>query len=418
MELQESGPKITFLLRILYQLPTILVSTLTIIAISRNLGPSGRGEVSQILLISVLASNVLCIPIFLAIMNLRDSTQIKTYISHSLFLFSPRNILVVILLNAYYFAISPINDRGINVPMAVCVNALALFYFISAQIRDLFLRFHINKIYGLDFLVHLIISVSVLVLLLFQDLNAKRVIEIFTVVYGLLSVQLLFQLNSRVIEFRVMNLFKKQSLDDFNLKRIDKEYSRSGVLFQVALSKDLLLGSIFLSKSDFGLMSALTSFWVIVRFLRPSAVIQTKISEVKATTSGLTNRISVIRKSSNSTVYLQTAAIAVMGFLGYELTPILMGKGFRPGVIMAVSGFAAEILLMNSLFNLSTTTSKLSQNLFTFLCLFQVIILFLLKMSFGSISATTIWTLSCATYILFRAEELIRRKLWNYPKTH
>ena len=155
MELQESGPKITFLLRILYQLPTILVSTLTIIAISRNLGPSGRGEVSQILLISVLASNVLCIPIFLAIMNLRDSTQIKTYISHSLFLFSPRNILVVILLNAYYFAISPINDRGINVPMAVCVNALALFYFISAQIRDLFLRFHINKIYGLDFLVHL-----------------------------------------------------------------------------------------------------------------------------------------------------------------------------------------------------------------------------------------------------------------------
>ena len=418
MEFQESGSKITFLLRILYQLPTILVSTFTIIAISRNLGPGGRGEVSQILLIAAVASNILCTPVFLAIMNLKDSKLIKTYISQSLFLFKPRNILVFILLNTYYFFISPINDHGINIVMAFCVNALPLFYYVSAQIRDLFLRFHINKIYGLDFLAHLVICSAVIALLLFQDLNARKVIEIFTLVYGLYTFQMLYLLKSRVSEFRVINLLTKQNLDNDNINRIDKKYSRYGVLFQLALSKDLLLGAIFLSKSDFGLMSALTSFWVLVRFLRPSAVIQTKISEVKVIPSVTVNRTSAFREVSNSITYLQTAAIAVMGYLGYQLTPILLGEGFRPGVVMAVAGLIAEILLMNSLLSLATTTSMLSQNLFTLLCIFQVVALILLELIIGSVSATTIWTLSGAIYLVFRTEELIRRKLWNYPKTH
>jgi hypothetical protein len=302
--------------------------------------------------------------------------------------------------------------------MAFCVNALPLFYFISTQIRDLFLRFHINKIYGLDFLAHLVIASAVIALLLFQELNARRVIETFTFVYGLYSCQLLYLLNSRVSEFRVINLFRKQNLDDHNLNKIDKKYSRYGVLFQVALSKDLLLGAIFLSESDFGLMSALASFWVLVRFLRPSAVIQRKISEVEVITSATTNHISAFREISNPIIYLQSAAIAIMGLLGYQLTPILFGEGFRPGVAMAVSGLIAEILLMNSLLFLATTTPMLSQNLFTLLCIFQVVVLILLKLSTGSISATTIWTLSCAIYLLFRTEGLIRRKPWNCPKTH
>jgi hypothetical protein len=165
-------------------------------------------------------------------------------------------------------------------------------------------------------------------------------------------------------------------------------------------------------------MSALASFWVLVRFLRPSAVIQRKISEVEVITSATTNHISAFREISNPIIYLQSAAIAIMGLLGYQLTPILFGEGFRPGVAMAVSGLIAEILLMNSLLFLATTTPMLSQNLFTLLCIFQVVVLILLKLSTGSISATTIWTLSCAIYLLFRTEGLIRRKPWNCPKTH
>ena len=178
MELQDSGKTISFFSRIAYQIPTIGLSTITMIAISRNLGPSGRGEVSQILLLAALTSSILCTPIFLTIMNLKVSSEIKTYVSNSLFLFNWKNVSLVILLDACLLLLNKFGREVFNIEVVILLNLLIIFYFIAAQIRDLLLRFHKNKIYGVDFVIQIIISGPVLLLLLFSALTVSKGIRI------------------------------------------------------------------------------------------------------------------------------------------------------------------------------------------------------------------------------------------------
>ena len=413
MELVDSGKTISFFLRIVFQVPTIVFSTLTMIAISRNLGPTGRGEVSQILLLAALTSNILCIPIFLTIMNLTASTGIKSYISGSLYLFHWKNLALVSLLNFCLIFSWQFEKQIFSVQMIISLNLLIVFYFIAAQIRDLLLRFHKNWIYGLDFLVQLLISGSVMILIFFHTLTVLLVIQIFIIAYGIFGLFLLIILRRRVKDFKFSNLVRKRKNNSISaeIQRTDASFSKLGVLFQFSLSKDLLFGLFLLSKADFGLMAAMASFWVVVRFLRPSAVIQVKVGQASSDYSSMPSGgiLSFITRAS-SAIYVQAFAIAIMGILGLFLTPVLMGGGFKPSITMTVTGLVTEILLMKCLYDLSTSGLKLSQNVFLSLCLTQILILGILRMTSNVMSISLIWFSSGVVYLVWQLINLARKK--------
>ena len=414
MELVDSGKTISFFRRIVFQVPTIAFSTLTMIAISRNLGPTGRGEVSQILLLAALTSNILCIPIFLTIMNLTASTGIKSYISGSLYLFYWKNLGLISLLNFCLIFSWQFEKQIFSVQMIISLNLLIVFYFIAAQIRDLLLRFHKNWIYGLDFLVQLLISGSVMILIFFHTLTVSLVIQIFVITYGIFGLFLLIILSRRVKDFKFSNLVRKRKNNSISAKiqRTDASFSKLGVLFQFSLSKDLLFGLFLLSKADFGLMAAMASFWVVVRFLRPSAVIQVKVGQASSDYSSMPlGRILGFITRASSAIYVQAFAIGMMGILGLFLTPVLLGGGFKPRVDMTITGLISEILLMKCLYDLSTPDLKLSQNVFLSLCLTQILILGILRMTSNVMSISLIWFSSGVVYLVWQLINLARKKI-------
>lgn len=414
MELRDSGRTISFFSRIIFQLPTIAFSTITMIAISRNLGPSGRGEVSQILLLAALTSSILCTPIFLTIMNLKVPSEIKSYVAISLFLFNWKNVALVAFLNTCLLLFNRSDNHVLNLSTIILMDLLIVFYFIAAQIRDLLLRFHRNKIYAVDFAVQLVISGSVLALLVLHALTVSIVIQIFVFSYGLFALFLLSVLNSRVSEFEFANLIRKKIITSIQSQiwKTNGSFSKLGVLFQLALSKDLLFGLLLLSKADFGLMSALASFWVVVRFLRPSAVIQAKLghNDSNAVFDPTRSILAFIMRAS-SAIYLQAISIGLMGFLGYVMTPILMGSGFKPSLSMTIAGLASEILLMKCLYDLSTSASKFSQNVFSLLCLLQIIILGIFGILSISFSISMIWFSSCFMYLIWQIINIFRSEV-------
>lgn len=412
MELRDSGHTISFFSRIIFQVPTIAVSTLTMIAISRNLGPGGRGEVSQILLLSALASSVLCTPIFLTIMNLGDSSEIKSFVSRSLFLLSRNNVAVIVLIDAYLFFIDRTKSQHLGLSVIAYMNLLIISYFISAQIRDLFLRFHRNKIFSVDFAAQMLISGPILILLLAHALSVLRVIQIFTVSYAVLALFLLLLLKSRVKEFDLTNLIRKKETipSNSNVSRVSASFSKSGLLFQMVLSKDLLFGLILLAKADFGLMSALTSFWFVLRFLRPSAVVQAKLGQGTGVELRSRGKFLAFITRSSSAIYLQSISIGLMGFLSYILTPILMGSGFKPGIAMTTAGSFSEILLMKCLYDLSISNNKFSQNSFAILSLLQFLVLGILSLTEVSVSILLIWFTSCIVYLAWQLINLLKGK--------
>ena len=414
MELVDSGKTISFFLRIVFQVPTIVFSTLTMIAISRNLGPTGRGEVSQILLLAALTSNILCIPIFLTIMNLTASTGIKSYISGSLYLFHWKNLALVSLLNFCLIFSWQFEKQIFSVQMIISLNLLIVFYFIAAQIRDLLLRFHKNWIYGLDFLVQLLISGSVMILIFFHTLTVLLVIQIFIIAYGIFGLFLLIILRRRVKDFKFSNLVRKRKNNSISaeIQRTDASFSKLGVLFQFSLSKDLLFGLFLLSKADFGLMAAMASFWVVVRFLRPSAVIQVKVGQANSDYSSMPPRgiLGFITRAS-SAIYVQAFAIGMMGILGLFLTPVLLGGGFKPSVTMTITGLISEILLMKCLYDLSISDLKSSQNVFLSLCLTQILILGILRTTSNVVSISLIWFSSGVVYLVWQLINFARKKI-------
>jgi hypothetical protein len=296
----------------------------------------------------------------------------------------------------------------------ISLNLLISFYFIAAQIRDFLLRFHKNRIYGLDFVVQLLISGPVMILIFFHDLTVSRVIQIFVITYGIYALFLLIILSRKVKDFKFSNLIRKKrsNLISAEILSTDASFSRLGVLFQFSLSKDLLFGLFLLSKSDFGLMAALASFWVVVRFLRPAAVIQVKVSQASSDHSSMPpgGILGFITRAS-SAIYVQAFAIGIMGILGLLLTPVIMGSGFKPSVSMTVAGLISEILLMKCLYDLSTSGLKLPQNVFLSLCLTQILILGILRMTSDVVSISLIWFSSGVIYVAWQLINLAWKKI-------
>ena len=158
-------------------------------------------------------------------------------------------------------------------------------------------------------------------------------------------------------------------------------------------------------------MSALTSFWVVVRFLRPSAVIQVKVGQNESEEiPDPARKIFTFITRASSAIYIQAISIGIMGFISYFMTPILMGRGFKPGLSMTIVGFISEILLMKCLYDLSTSTTKFSQNLFSLLCLSQFILLGILGIVGVNLSISSIWFSSCIIYLIWQILNTSRSK--------
>ena len=130
---------ISFLTRIFLQFPAILLATVTMIGISRQLGPSGRAEISQVLLLAALASSTICTPIFLNVMHLKVASEIKTFAVESLYLFRQRNVLTIIILNFFFLFSTFLRNQFLNLEILFYMNSLTISYIVAAQIRDFFL---------------------------------------------------------------------------------------------------------------------------------------------------------------------------------------------------------------------------------------------------------------------------------------
>ena len=297
--------------------------------------------------------------------------------------------------------------------LIISLNLLIAFYFIATQIRDLLLKFHINQIYGLDFLVQLMISGFAIALLVLNRLTVSHVIRVFVLTYGVFALVLLIVLRLKVKEFELVNLIRKRASNSISegIQKTDSSFSKLGVLFQLSLSKDIIFGLFLLSKAEFGLMSALASFWVVVRFLRPSAVIQVKLGQKQNNYSSNSSRgiLSFMTRAS-SAIYIQAISIGIMGIFGLILIPVLLGGGFKPSTTMTIAGLTSEILLMKCLYDMSISTSKFSQEAFIFLCLVQVSFLGICGVFGIQFSITLIWLSSIAIYLIWQILNILWTK--------
>jgi hypothetical protein len=239
----------------------------------------------------------------------------------------------------------------------------------------------------------------------FEKLTTLRVIQAFVLSYGLLVVFLLLILKKKVKEFNFIDLVRRKPRHRHSpMTGVAKNpFNKLGIIFQFSLSKDLVLGMIILSKSDFGLMAALASFWGVIRFIRPSSVIQAKLGE---TNSGIvaetSNKFLSFFKRASSAIYVQLLIIGMFGLVSYVMLPILLGKGFTPGVKIVLAGTIAEVLLMKCLYDLSIATSLTSQKLFLYLIGAQSVFLAILGLSKLTLTIDLIWFSSAATFLLWQ----------------
>jgi hypothetical protein len=145
--------------------------------------------------------------------------------------------------------------------------------------------------------------------------------------------------------------------------------------------------------------------------LRPLSVIQVKLREDDtAIDSAPAKGFFALAAHANSAFHSQIMIIVIAGTAGYILTPVVMGGGFKPSISMAISGITAEILLMRSLYNLSTSYSKHQESSLLTLILLQIIFLGVFYIFGGQSSITLIWFSSCVIYIIYEFNNYIRSK--------
>jgi hypothetical protein len=400
---EQKRKSISFIERLAFQIPTIILSSLTIIAISRNLGPEGRGEISQILLLSALTSSILNTPIFLTIMHLKESREIESFTLHKLFLFNRVIILSICAVNTLFFVINLTKDQDLSLTVILMLNTLIMFYFITSQLRDLLIRLEQNRIYFLDFAIQVTISFLVLLFYQFKSLSVITVILSFNIAYSAYSILLFKWVYTLSSEFRFRNIIRKTK----GLKeREDKpkkhaNFATSGLLFQLLLNKDSVICFLILTKYEFGLMSATASFWIVLRFFRTSAFIHAKLPMNRLEEVNDLSMISRIKQDRNLGVYLQFLGIGLLGLLAYPLVPMIMGSGFRPSLTMVILGLASEILLMRCLFDLSMSAQESKGNLIGILGLVQMVVLILVTSLGFSITIEVIWGSSVFIYALW-----------------
>lgn len=400
---EQTRKRISFIERLVFQIPTIILSSITIIAISRSLGPEGRGEISQVLLLSALTSSILNTPIFLTIMHLKENREIESFTLQKLFLFNPVIILSICTVNILFFSIHFAKNQAFSLTTVLMLNMLIIFYFLTSQLRDLLIRLEQNRIYLLDFVVQFLISVLVFTFYQFKSLSVIAVILSFNIAYCAYSIILFKWIHMLSSEFRFRNIIRKtKGLKDSTEK--SKTYSKfasSGLLFQLLLSKDSIICFLILTKYDFGLMSATASFWIILRFFRTSAFIHAKLPVNRNAEVKESSIFSRCKQNRNLGVYLHFLGIGFLGLLAYLLVPKIMGIGFQPSLVMVILGLASEILLMRCLFDLSMNANELTGKLIGILGLVQVVVLILLT-SFGfPISLEVIWGSSVLIYGLW-----------------
>jgi hypothetical protein len=111
-----------------------------------------------------------------------------------------------------------------------------------------------------------------------------------------------------------------------------------------------------------------------------------------------------------SPLKVQTTLIVVLGLSGYLLIPSVMGRGFQPSLNMAIAGICAEVMLMKTLYDLSTSKFGLYENLFVLTFLLQILMLGFVLVLRQELSITLIWASSTLTYILWQALSFYEKK--------
>ena len=81
------------------------------------------------------------------------------------------------------------------------------------------------------------------------------------------------------------------------------------------------------------------------------------------------------------------------------MIPILLGKGFSPSIGTVIAGTTSEILLMKCLYDLSTGTSRFSQNLFSYLIILQIVFLIIIGFMGIKFTIDLIWISSGISYL-------------------
>ena len=399
---RETDQHPSLILRLLMQSPTIFLSTLTVILISRALGPVGRAEVSQTLLVTNLASSILCIPIFLTLMNVQNTIVASAYIKRSIFLLSWRNLATIAALDISFYVLNRGESQNTVLLMLALVNTLFVLYFIASQLRDFLLRINRNEIYILDFIIQIIILVLFLTLLNLQLVNTRLVILIFVFSYSVYTFILLIVLKFQFKVLNFHNLFFKFNSKEINLAvtKMQSSFAASGILFQITLSKDAILGIVFLSKSNFGLMSALASFWIVIRFLRPMTVLQNSLRDPNIDSLGVElKEKSFFNRVSSHANGFQAFAIFCTGIFGFFLTPKLMGAEFKANLWTSICGVFAEVMLMRCLYLFSIRkVSSYHRRYFLYLGVLQLMLLFMMKSLGNDIEISTIWFSSILLY--------------------
>jgi hypothetical protein len=400
---EQTSKRISFIERLVFQIPTIILSSLTIIAISRNLGPQGRGEISQVLLLSTLTSSILNTPIFLTIMHLKENREIESFTLHKLFIFNPVLILSICVANILFFSIHLAKNQAFSLTIILMLNTLIMFYFLTSQLRDLLIRLEQNRIYLLDFVVQFLIAALVFSFYQFKSLSVIAVILSFNIAYCAYSIILFKWIHILSSEFRFRNIIRKTKgfKETADKSKTHSKFASSGLLFQLLLSKDSMICFLILTKYDFGLMSATASFWVILRFFRTSAFIHAKLPMNRSVEVKELSIFSRSKQNRNLGVYLHFLGIGFFGLLAYLLVPKIMGSGFQPSLAMIILGLASEILLMRCLFDLSMNANELTGKWIGILGLVQVAVLILLTSLGFSISLEVIWGSSVLIYVLW-----------------
>lgn len=380
----------SFFRRITLQVPSVIFSVLTVILISRHLGPDGRGELTIFFLSTTMVSTILSTSSFLDVMNAKKLDQLNSIILNlerdkRLEKFAGSMVgalgyLIFGLLLQYDFSFLVLS-------VIIIVNIL---YIQVNLFRDYCIKTVNPYVYLVDSVIQGCLFLSTLIITLLYGITL--------VTYSLIFCSFLF------IHYLVLSKLAHQVLTlqigtITNQNGVNEKFRGRGIaegfLQQILLSKDLILGSIFLSQVTLGTMSAAASFWVSIRFLKSTTFIHQSVT--------VPNSLRYDKVASGiirHPLFVQCLLIFTLACIGYFSITFVLGEGFQLEFKYFVIGALAEALLMIVLYLLSFDRSKGVNQFLVLIILGQGIVTLLLKVVLNLDGINVIWVTSVAAYVL------------------
>ena len=370
----------------MYALPSVAFSALTIITISRNLGPEGRGVLTIFLLSSVVTSSVTSTHCFLNIMKSNSAKELDELESQ----YSDRSYKTKFFAPGLGIVLFSISTRSFSFSSIFLVFFLNLAYFQLSVKRDLCLRKGMNIVYLIDSIIQGVIFVTIAIITLLTGVSVTLV-GIVYLVFVFLQLIIVHKLNRGsklpIAYFRKIESPRTEPIRHNDL--ID------GIFQQLYISKDLLIASLVLSQKSLGLMSAAASFWVVFRFLKATTFVHLSVHDIPRDVQSFSARTVI-----NHPLFVQSCAIASGGMLGFYIMPKVMGPGFQLHFFSFALGVISEILLMSNLLALSHSKSNRIILKLVVVMLLQVVFLAFCRFFITDMSIDLIWASSIFTNLV------------------